>query len=337
MHLYAHAEYMFGGDFNPDTDVFTPPVSVAGVAGAVTTALSANPFSAASAYDPTGVGEPYASLVPTFPSATYAPADTMAKDIWTAAYNALKSTAATEFAAGATALGGLDTTAEVETAWETLYAAVVAAIDTSFATAQLSARQGELNVEFLQSAEKLMGLFNGLDSFDSTTFWSALAQLDATRTMEANRFYAELLAQAGTAALAIPSELIRTQASILTALASHAQAHGTALAQASSQVTQASSQKEAVDIAYMELSLKAVEQYMTAVRQNIEDELKLDVQDTLWELQTWEHFGKAIGAIGGAQVIPGHPNPILETISGVSSLVSPVLGFAVSLIGGGIL
>ncbi len=70
------------------------------------------------------------------------------------------------------------------------------------------------------------------------------------------------------------------------------------------------------------------EQASVAARQMQQDELKLQIEDALWDLSLYDYAGKALGAISGATVIPAQPNKLLETISGVAGVGSTLVNIA---------
>ena len=62
----------------------------------------------------------------------------------------------------------------------------------------------------------------------------------------------------------------------------------------------------------------SVDLWSTALRQRSEDELKLAVEDLIWDLKLWDFAGKGLSSISGAAIIPagaGNENRTLESIS----------------------
>jgi hypothetical protein len=261
-------------------------------------------------------------------------------------------------------------TIDQSTDWTSFYSALSSALDTDFIAAQKAALLADLNTVFLKDAERLMAVFNGLDLFDSTTFWAALALLKNDKDKELNRYLAELKLKAHEALMNIATQLtqmkdqfrtnaVNVAAGVDQVEKGHAAAYmstasdlartnqeslSTALTVAADMVKAYMAKQQAVVsiaaelsksdllrqqlyLQHFEMALKMTELYTHARRQEIEDILKLKVEDRLWEIKAYEHLGKGLGAIGGAQVIPGTPNPILETLSGVGSILGPGLGF----------
>lgn len=59
-------------------------------------------------------------------------------------------------------------------------------------------------------------------------------------------------------------------------------------------------------------------------RQYLEDKLRLDLEDTMWDAKWYTVAAGALSAMSGVQVIPARPNPTLETISTGASIIGAV-------------
>jgi hypothetical protein len=82
------------------------------------------------------------------------------------------------------------------------------------------------------------------------------------------------------------------------------------------------------NVQYIATALAAASGYAAADRQYVDDQLRLTMEDLLWDIKLYDFANQALGAIAGASVIPGHPNPTLEGISGAASAIgalSPLL------------
>lgn len=71
-----------------------------------------------------------------------------------------------------------------------------------------------------------------------------------------------------------------------------------------------------------------VEQHSTAQRQFIDDDLKLTIEDVIWDLRIYEFAQKALGSIAGASIIPSgaaKENQTLSTLSMVAGAAGALL------------
>lgn len=64
-----------------------------------------------------------------------------------------------------------------------------------------------------------------------------------------------------------------------------------------------------------ELYAKMADLKNTFSRQYIDDNLQMDIHDTLWDLELWRYAQKGIGALAGINPMPEQPNPILQGLS----------------------
>jgi len=74
--------------------------------------------------------------------------------------------------------------------------------------------------------------------------------------------------------------------------------------------------------------LGVVGAYNESKRQYTNDQMRLDMEDLLWEIKLFQFAQQGIGALSGANVIPGHPNPNLEavsTVAGIAGALVPVV------------
>ena len=61
---------------------------------------------------------------------------------------------------------------------------------------------------------------------------------------------------------------------------------------------------------------------VSAQRQNIDDQVKYDVNDATWQLMLYQHAGNALSSIAGAAVIPANPSELLQIVNAVSGVAS---------------
>ena len=69
--------------------------------------------------------------------------------------------------------------------------------------------------------------------------------------------------------------------------------------------------------------------WSTALRQKVEDELRLAIEDIFWDGKLYDFLGKALGSISGSSIIPGGThgeNQTLNTISTVAAVGSQAVG-----------
>lgn len=98
---------------------------------------------------------------------------------------------------------------------------------------------------------------------------------------------------------------------------------------AAANVVEAGNQNTAARASLMEAVRGINTDYMSAVRQNMNDTLQLDIENALWDAKLYEMFIKNTAALSGASIVPRQPSPILEAISSVSGIASaivPLLG-----------
>lgn len=74
--------------------------------------------------------------------------------------------------------------------------------------------------------------------------------------------------------------------------------------------------------------LGVVGAYNEAKRNFTNDQMRLDMEDLLWEIKLFQFAQQGIGALSGAAIVPGYPNPNLEAIStgaGIAASLVPVV------------
>lgn len=64
---------------------------------------------------------------------------------------------------------------------------------------------------------------------------------------------------------------------------------------------------------------------MEAKRQYVEDDLRLRLEDAIWDYKIWGFTGQALSAISGASVIPASPNKTLEALSSVAGIAGVLI------------
>jgi len=74
---------------------------------------------------------------------------------------------------------------------------------------------------------------------------------------------------------------------------------------------------------------KATDVWSTAVRQSVEDELRLSIEDATWDLKLMDFAGKALSSIAGASVIPegalNENDGVLSTLSTLATVGATIM------------
>jgi len=67
--------------------------------------------------------------------------------------------------------------------------------------------------------------------------------------------------------------------------------------------------------------LQAAQMFYEAQRQVENDQLRIDLEDFLWEIKLYNFVNSAIGATSGAAIVPAAPHPLMEVISSGASII----------------
>lgn len=95
-------------------------------------------------------------------------------------------------------------------------------------------------------------------------------------------------------------------------------------------ISELSSKHNHLDLAAIEMLAKVCELYTGGKRQAIEDEIRVNTEEALWEFKVYEQGPyKALSAISGASVLPYQPNPTME----VASMALQAVGLLMPIFG----
>lgn len=190
-----------------------------------------------------------------------------------------------------------------DTDWATYYAAAVAAIEGELGSATIDAAvtafTNKLQDQIDSQAAAMDLKYSNMNAVNSTARVMATALLEKGMNISAAEYRAQL-----------EQELEKQKMLVA--------------AQAANQIMVTDVNHFNMKGQFIHSMIQFTDMYITAKRQYVQDNLTLDVEDAYWDIKLYDFAGKALSSISGSSVIPGSPNPKLETLSGISSAIGAV-------------
>lgn len=189
--------------------------------------------------------------------------------------------------------------------WATYYAAAVDAIEGELGNVDTAVNsfttklQSEISTQ--QAAMDLK--FSNMGAVNSTGRVMATALLEQGKNIAAGEYRAQLLIDIERQKMAVG-----------------AQAAGAIMGMDVSHFSMKSQ--------FVQSMLAMTDMWITAQRQYTQDTLTMEVEDAYWDIKLYSFAGQALSSISGSAVIPGSPNPKLETLStiaGIGGALSPLI------------
>ena len=191
-----------------------------------------------------------------------------------------------------------------DTSWTTHAGTVVDEIDDVWDSTAIDALEASFTArskaDMLQGIAEINAQMSTLNTVNSSMRGMAIALLERDRGRSVDDFVARLELE-------------------------HQQARRDGMLKGADLLTQIDTQILGHEAAYIEQLRIFTESEVNLIRQHNDDVLRMNLEDVLWDVKMYQHSEQALSAIAGASVVPGHPSLALEAISGVSSLLAPII------------